>query len=169
VRGTPVASIWALLAPNDEARFAAVIRRLATAAGSEAFRPHVTLLGEVRGAGVAALQAVATRHRPVPVALDRLVDTPEPFRAVVLAAGDSPPLSRLQEDLAERLGRAGGGFWPHLSLVYGRFDAEQRAALRRQVDLLLPATALLTAVAVVDTSASQVSRWVERGRWPLTG
>jgi 2'-5' RNA ligase len=149
-------SLWALPATADAARFVPTIERLAAEVGSDPFPPHITLLGDA--GDVDALPDIGAFS----VRLVALADSDERYRCITLTA-ESDELFALRS----AVGGTTSDYEPHLSLLYAELLASRRAELRKTVDLDLPMTITIDAVALVDTSDNVFTRWTRERTWPL--
>lgn len=134
-------SLWALPAAQDAARFTPIINRLALATGTAPFASHITL-------------SDVAPTTPFDVTLTHITHSDARFRCIVLEAERDAHFAALRVAA------------PHLSLVYAELDAETRAALFATVDLRLPMTITIDAIAEVDTSGD-VPEWSQLARMPL--
>jgi hypothetical protein len=164
-------SFWAVPDASSRRWCDGRIAALASRAGTRAFAAHVTLLGDVGGTW--AYDEVAATLRgidPVRVELTDVDDDDATYRCVTLRAAPAGP-TRLRGALATVLtDRGAGAFHPHLSVLYGSFDAKRRRELIRDVQLETPlAPVTIDAVAAWDTSHDDWSAWRELASWPLRG
>ena len=119
-------SLWLLPPPRERAAWRALIRRLADAFDAPAFEPHVTLLGGIAGPRrqvLAAAREWAASIAP-PTARPRgLAHLDEYYRCVFVELEKTPELLAARRRAKTIFDRAGSDYMPHLSLLYGRFDA----------------------------------------------
>jgi len=157
--------------PGLERRLATTIAELGRRHATVAFEPHVTLLGELdldEEALLPLVRLLARRLRPFGVRLEGVETGPEFFRCVFLAALETPEILRAHARARETLGVASSeAYHPHLSLVYGRLDAEEREAARREAGSLR-ASFTAEALHLVDTTGDVVG-WRRRERFVFGG
>ena len=115
--------LWFTPGGAARARLRRLIKRLATHYGTEAFIPHVTLLGSLAGARddiLARSESLAHRNPPFAIRLARADMHDYFFEALFIHAGHSPTLMRANRLARSVFGKLGGEqFMPHLSLLYG--------------------------------------------------
>ena len=164
-------SLWLLPPSGLEGRLAAAVAALSRRHGTAAFEPHLTLLGELPGpeaALVPPLRLLARRLRPFDVCLDEVATGEEPFRCVFLVARETPELMGAHARAREVLGvTTAEPFRPHLSLVYGSLDAQEREAARRDAGDLR-ASFTVESLHLVDTTGDVVG-WRRRERFVFGG
>jgi 2'-5' RNA ligase len=115
--------LWFSPAGAVRARLRRLIKRLAMHYGTEAFIPHVTLLGSLAGARddiLARSELLAHRMPPFAIRLARADMHDYFFEALFIHARHSPELMRANRLARSVFGKPGGRkFMPHLSLLYG--------------------------------------------------
>jgi hypothetical protein len=163
----PALSLWLVPPEPDRARLRAAIERLARL-GTPPFAPHLTLLSRLRlpaaDARARAL-ALADTLRPLPLRLWEVSHSAAFFRCVVLEAEPSSAVLGARRAAEQAMGvSAAEPYRPHLSLVYGDLEAEQRAGLAAEARTLLPVP--------LETSATSLELWDTTGpprQWTPAG
>ena len=138
------------------------------------FAPHLTLHGQVPPpgpAGLAALAALTALSPPVVLPLTGYSHSEAYFRAVVIEAAAPPALLALREAVQARLDlHDPQPYRPHLSLAYGDWPAETRAAMVAQLPAP-PAQITLDRLSLVQTGAAGTTlppdQWVTVAAWNL--
>ena len=166
-------SLWLVPDAAARSRLEAVILELASRLRAPAFRAHVTLLGSVRldePQALEAAQQAARRTPPMRVTLARVADDSAYYRCVFLQAEATPELLGAHQRARRALGEGPDRFFPHLSIVYGRFDEATRRELVAQVEraLELPLVVEATRIEVYETRGAPPS-WRLCGGFPLEG
>ena len=126
-------SLWLLPPPRESAAWRALIRRLAAAFDAPVFEPHVTLLGGIAAPPSQALAAArewAQSSPPLSARPRAIACLDEYYRCVFVELEKTPELLAARRRAERIFKRAGGAYLPHLSLLYGRYDA---ATKRRAV------------------------------------
>lgn len=164
-------SLWLVPPAELHASLEAAILGLARRHGTEAFEPHVTLLGglEAPAAGLSSpARRLAEGLRPFEVHLVGASTGLDFYRCVYVAAAGTPELL-----FAHALAREAfevqpeEPFRPHLSLVYGDLGAEEKEFARLAAGDLR-SSFLADALHVVDTSGP-VSGWKRVETFPFEG
>ncbi|WP_282605303.1 2'-5' RNA ligase family protein [Pelagibius sp. Alg239-R121] len=127
-------TLWLLPCKEDEAWLRSVIVELSAELGTEAFDPHVTILGGLSGiddSTEAGIQRIADDHSAITAQVDEIGFLPEVFRAFFLSLGGQPALTSLfnQSKTLESI-YSRPEFTPHVSLVYGEPDLTVKQALK---------------------------------------
>ena len=123
-------SLW--LVPGGAVRehLAQVIAELARRYGTQAFEPHVTLLGGLalpEREVLARARRLAPRLSALPVPLTTLDGSDEYFRCLFLRVEETEELLTAHALASEAFGCAPGApLKPHLSLLYGRLTSDAR-------------------------------------------
>jgi 2'-5' RNA ligase len=152
-------SLWALPAASDAPPFVTEITRLAALVDTDAFAPHITIVGAMAGEVDAAIGSFT----PFQVTLIGLADSEARFRCITATVAGAQRLL----DLRSACGEAPDEYEPHLSLLYAELPPETRAALRASVELPLPMPITIDTVSLVDTSDNDYTRWTTERRWHL--
>jgi hypothetical protein len=137
------AAFWLLPCAADAARLQAMIDKLARTHVAPVFEPHVTLHVADCPARLdieALLATVAERHASLALATLATGHSDAYYKALYLGMScelqDGPGLMALRRDLVTQLAAGGSyDFQPHVSLLYGQYPPQQRAALARDHDL----------------------------------
>jgi hypothetical protein len=140
-------SLWAM--PSRRDVFAATSARLAAAAGLEPVEPHITVGG--------SFDVDAITFTPFAVTLVGLDDSDARYRCITLTAAPTDELLALRNGARP--------YEPHLSLLYGELDPVRRRELCGLVDLVLPMTVEIAALALWDISSTDHASWFELRRW----
>lgn len=128
--GTKHYSLWLLLPEEARSRYAALIETLSREHGTPRFEPHITLLGGLQGEeevlGTLA-RDLARRLEPFDV---RLLDAgyiEEYYRCLFVLVAHSRPLMQAYDEARKQFDRRLElSFMPHLSLMYGLLDEEDK-------------------------------------------
>ncbi len=149
-------SIWLMPSRNTHAELSNLIARLSQRYAAPVFPPHVTLLGNLNGNKkelVAQAETLAARIRPFPVNLTTAGYLNEYFRCVFLQAEATPALleaNRLARNLF--LHRQDSEFMPHLSLLYGIFNARTKQQIITSIGPELPRSFMVHTVYLFSTA-----------------
>jgi 2'-5' RNA ligase len=146
-----------------------VIAGLARRHGTEAFEPHVTLLGGLAGAEetLSAARRLAAGLRPFEVQLLGASTGLEFLHCVFVTVAGTPELVGARTLAREAFGvQPAEPFRPHLSLVYGDLGAEEKEFARLAAGELR-SSFVADALHLVDTSGP-ASRWRRLERFPFS-
>lgn len=124
-------SIWLCPGGAADAELAAEIAELTRISGTDAFAPHVTLIGDLDGPPARTLE-LCRRHRPegpVTARVTAVSATEAFFMALFLDVEPVPDLSPIRQAIGAVLGRDLPEYRPHLSLAYGHAPELGGAAL----------------------------------------
>ncbi|MBT9386289.1 2'-5' RNA ligase family protein [Pseudooceanicola sp. CBS1P-1] len=132
---TSLVSVWLAPADPEATALQAEIDRIAGITGTEAFRPHVTLLGDIavpRARLSQVLRDLARLPAPGPLVRD-LAGEATRFRALYLDLAPCAGLAALRQRLEAALPEVAlsDAFRPHLSLGYGN-KAHARLGTERE-------------------------------------
>ena len=130
-------SLWLTPEGAERAVLAGWIDRLAGRYRTEVFPPHVTLLSGLDGPP-AELLATAARAAAglslLTICLDGVTGRDEHFRCLFVQAVEATALRAAHESVARAFGRAADpAFLPHLSLVYGSLQPDQKQGLAHEL------------------------------------
>jgi len=166
---TPVAprkrlSVWGLLARVDEERIALLIDTVAQRFCTPTFRPHITLVSDVKGGEAEARDAVRIVAGVTPritLGVQSVTHSSQVFRAVVLECGHGDEaLQRLRDVLARDLiVRDQKPFRPHVSVVYGLLGEEERRAVAIGAEEQVGQTITIASLSLVDTGSDDAGAW----------
>jgi len=129
-------ALW--LVPGGEAgrSLEALILRLAGRYGTPPFKPHVTLMGGLRGPRDTVLawaSRLASALSPFDLGLDGLAHTGEYYRCLFFRVKESAEVMGANALAREAFGREGDlPFMPHLSLMYGELPPSVREEALRE-------------------------------------
>ncbi len=133
-------SLWLLLCEEDEVWVRALIAKLSAELETEAFFPHVTLIGGLSDApekAETALPALAASQSVFDVEIDGIDVQSTFFTAFFLRLKMHPALSALQGQ-AKNFGTGSivppTAFMPHISLAYGHIDEGVKRSLRTRME-----------------------------------
>jgi len=138
-RTAPASSIWLIPTPNWQPVFREEVRRLSGELQTEAFEPHVTVLGDI-AAQIEELGDIVPRLAaelpPFELSIANVEGMDLHFRALYLRMIDHPRFDLLCRRATSVIDRPlSVSPYPHLSLAYGKLSAEVRGGL---CDDLLP-------------------------------
>lgn len=130
-------TLWLSLCEKDEIWARRLIDNFSSDLGTEAFDPHVTILGGLSGLNAdreAEIAAIAQTHPAFEVPIAEIAFLPEIFRAFFLKLAAHPALDVLNRQ-AEGLGSIypNTGYMPHVSLIYGELAPDAKEALRARL------------------------------------
>jgi len=123
-------ALW--LVPEDAAasQLHSVIRQLADRYTTPVFSPHMTLLGWVKGEETelaGKLEALAARLTPIQARLTGFAGAPYYFRCFYSPVESSTELRQAVDEASHAFGAsAGSDFQPHISLIYGQLDRDEK-------------------------------------------
>ena len=148
-------ALW--LRPENEARerFQALIAMLSRRYHAPLFEPHITLLGGITGADAevtAKTTGLALEIEPFEVQLTTADYRNEYYRCLYVKA---VPTNALRE--AHRLARrlfepaSGDEYMPHLSLLYGDFNAQEKEKILAEIGRRFDAAFRVTRLALYAT------------------
>lgn len=132
-------TLWLLLCEEDEARIRGLITSLASELGTQAFFPHLTLVGgfSAEGAQVeSALRDLSGGQPAFDAEIAGIDMTPRVFTAFFLRLKMHPALDALfsrAKDFGAGAPQPPAEFMPHISLAYGEIDQEVKEALRARL------------------------------------
>jgi hypothetical protein len=161
-------SLW--LVPEGEAQavLARLIATLAARLGTPSFAPHVTLLaGLALPPGEVVRRAGALGLDPLVLALRAPEGRSEPFRCLYVPV--VPTLRLLHTEAMARSAfgvQDEGPYEPHLSLVYGHLEEDEKAKLGKEIAPELPSPVRFAALEVVRTDGP-VETWRRLSSFPV--
>jgi hypothetical protein len=164
-----ILSLW--LKPTGPAFdvLADVVAKFARELGASPFEPHVTLLGNLKGSEPEILrrsEALAQELHRFKIELTEPAYGQEPFQCVFMRVKETPPVMGANSQARAVFGQAPGGYFPHLSLVYGSFpDTRKREIIARLPDLRLSFEAV--AVHVIKADTDDPKNWHELAAFPI--
>jgi 2'-5' RNA ligase len=130
-------SLWLMPEGAVRDRLRVLIGELARRHRTPLFLPHLTLLGGIPGPEEAALSRAAGLGRalgPIAIRLREVETSDDYFRCVFVRAELTESLRGAHVDARAAFpGAAPTPFLPHLSLLYGRLESPQRAAVLREL------------------------------------
>lgn len=122
---------------ETQTRLAALVEHLAARLGTEPFTPHVTLLPGPLGPEaetVARAAPLARELAPLTLKLAGIEGRDDPFRCLFVKVEATPALRAAHAAAARAfLREPDPDFFPHLSLVYGRLESDEKASLARDI------------------------------------
>lgn len=155
-------ALW--LVPDDAGtlQLHTVIRQLADRYTTPVFTPHMTLLGWVKGEEaelVAQLETLAAKLAPIEARLTGFAGAPYYFRCFFAPIESSPELRQAVDEASHTFGaNAGTDFKPHLSLLYGQLDREEKKTIPGQIGEKVPRKLLFNRLQLIRITVS-VSGW----------
>jgi 2'-5' RNA ligase len=162
-------SLW-LLPPHGDVydAFEALILRLSKRCSAPRFGPHVTLLGGLRGRGVAAgVRALASSLRPFHIALTGLRYMDEYYQCLFIKALETEELMAANLRAQEAF-NVSGSFMPHLSLMYGRYPAETKREIISEIGEEFPKGFIVEGIRLYRTEGDPED-WLQVGEFPFAG
>jgi len=165
-------ALW--LAPEEAAstQLQSVIDQLAASYAGPRFAPHMTLLGWVRGEEEELIEktaSLATQLAPIEVKATGFAGAPYYFRCFFAPLESTGPLRQAVGDAAHHFGASAGmDHIPHVSLLYGQIDREEKKKVPQQIGEKVPRRFLLDRLQLIRMSVS-VSGWEMVTEAPLTG
>lgn len=166
-------AFWLVPAPRENAFFAKIIEELATRFDAPVFEPHLTLHGgdvdPRRAADALQEMPAATRYQ---LEIEGIHASGEYIKTLFVRFRPSAELYQLRAALGEILDlESGDEFDPHLSLLYKRMPAHEKAILAENVQVPFEQTTfaglkLIAHPPAVETRAD-VEAWHSLGERPL--
>ncbi len=164
-------SLWLMPDGETHDQLVSLIAELARRRGTPTFAPHLTLLGGLSAAesDVIALSAQLAESAPA-LRLEclELQHSEAYYKSVFVRLSPSPELLRLRTKALEGVGLAAGPYEPHLSLVYGDLDPEEREDLVAAARGRFPPDIEVCRLDVYSTAGTP-DRWRRVARLPLAG
>ncbi len=165
-------SLWLMPEGGVGDRLRVLIGELARRHRTPSFPPHLTLLGGIPGPEDAALSRAAGLARglgPIAIRLGAVETSDEYFRCVFVRAEPTEALRGAHVDArAAFAGAAPTPFLPHLSLLYGRLERPQLAAVLRELGGTLEVAFEASRLHLFRTQGPPRA-WRRRGAFPLGG
>jgi len=155
-------ALW--LVPEDAAasQLHSVIRQLADRYTTPVFSPHMTLLGWVKGEETelaGKLEALAARLTPIQARLTGFAGAPYYFRCFYSPVESSTELRQAVDEASHAFGAsAGSDFQPHISLIYGQLDRDEKKTIPGQIGEKVPRKLLFNRLQLIRITVS-VSGW----------
>ena len=163
-------SLWLMPEGRVGDRLRVLIGELARRHRTPAFPAHLTLLGGIPGPEEAVLSRAAGLSRglgPIAIRLHEMETSDEYFRCVFVRAEPTESLRGAHVGArAAFTGAAPTPFRPHLSLLYGRLEAPERAAVLRELGGTLEVAFEAARLHVFRTQGPPRA-WRRRGAFPL--
>ena len=165
-------ALW--LVPDEAAgtQLQSVIDQLASTYSGPGFTPHMTLLGWVRGEEeelVEKTASLAARLAPIEVKATGFAGAPYYFRCFFAPLESTSSLRQVVGDAAHHFGvSAGMDHTPHVSLLYGQIDREEKKTIPQLIGQKVPRRFTLDRLQLIRMSVS-VSGWETVTEAPLTG
>ena len=126
------------------------------------FDPHITLLGGIETDEPTVVDRARDLVRgrdPLELEFGDISCSTTTHQCVFLLTAPSVPLLEFRQAATESFGRAAEMYVPHVSLVYGDLNFEDRVRAVRSIDTAsLPDSVLVDTIEVVDTDGP-VSDW----------
>lgn len=165
-------ALW--LVPDEAAgtQLQSVIDQLAALYSGPHFSPHMTLLGWVRGEEEELIEktaSLATQLVPIKVRATGFAGAPYYFRCFFAPLESTGELRQAVGDAAHHFGASAGmDHTPHVSLLYGQIDREEKKKVPQQIGDKVPRHFTLDRLQLIRMSVS-VSGWELVSEAPLTG
>lgn len=132
-------SIWLMPSGKVFDKLSDKISQLSQQFATPVFPPHITLLGDLNGNGpelAAQMDQLVARIRPIMVTLTKADFLDEYFRCLFLQVEKTPALLQAHQETSTIFNREQDQkFMPHLSLMYGNFDAGTKKRLVESIGL----------------------------------
>jgi 2'-5' RNA ligase len=132
-------SIWLMPSGKINDDLSTKISQLSHQYATPVFPPHITLLGELNGNGselAAQMLHLAARICPIQVTLTKADFLDDYFRCLFLRVEETPTLLQANQEARAIFHREQDPkFMPHLSLMYGNFDAGTKKPLVASIGL----------------------------------
>jgi len=165
-------ALWLVPDEASSAQLQSVIDQLAASYSGPTFSPHMTLLGWVRGEEEDLIQkteALATQLAPLEVKATGFAGAPYYFRCFFAPLESSSELRKLVGDAAHHFSsNAGMDHLPHISLLYGQIDREEKKKVPEQIGQKVPRRFTMDRIRLIRMSVS-VSGWETIAEATLTG
>jgi 2'-5' RNA ligase len=163
-------SIWLLPAQPEYEFLQNVIIQLSESGATQAFSPHITLLGQLKQ-NVNWLKPqmhdVFKDVKAFDISLTQVGKFDRYFRSIVLLMAVNPVLEGLHAQAKTHFkAELQDGFMPHLSLLYSNLEGSQKNLLMKDILLRLPLSIKIEAVSLVKTEGGPL-QWQEILRLPL--
>lgn len=165
-------TLW--LAPDEAASgpLQLVINQLASRYSGPVFAPHMTLLGWVKGEEdelVSKTESLASMLPSIKTQLTGFAGAPYYFRCFFAPLESTAQLRHAVNEASSLFSAsAGANYQPHISLLYGQLDREEKKTIPGQIGERVPRRFSLNTVQLVRMSVS-VSGWTTLAEFPLTG
>jgi len=165
-------ALW--LVPDEAAstQLQSVIDQLAAHYSGPRFTPHMTLLGWVRGDEEALIEktgTLAARLAPIEARATGFAGAPYYFRCFFSPLESSSSLRQAVGDAAHHFGTSAGmDHSPHVSLLYGQIDREEKKTIPQLIGQKVPRRFTFDRLQLVRMSVS-VSGWEAVAEVQLTG
>lgn len=155
---------------EDYEKFEEITERLSRKYQSPRIRPHVTLVGCFTGDiedFIHKIEALAEQTRSFFVGLSGLDTRDEFFRSVFILADKSTALLNAYEEACKAfdLPADKASYLPHMSLIYGDFDAVTKEEIKRSVQIPQPGFTAQSLCCVVNNERDKT--WPELARFYL--
>lgn len=163
-------SLWFILPGDARVRYRALIERLSARLGTPVFEPHITLLGGLTGEEEGLRQRTRALAGAIGSFEARLLEAKwldEYYRCLFVEVALSRALLDAHETARKVFDqRLEGGFYPHLSLVYGDLKAPVKETIVEEIGRYFDESICIEELALYDTSGGTPSTWrcVERRR-----
>jgi 2'-5' RNA ligase len=149
-------SIWLMPTGNVRDELSKTISQLSHQYATPVFPPHVTLIGNLLGGEKelsSQTQQLAARIRAFEISLTTIDFLDEYFRCLFLRAAETPPLLEAHQMARALFHREQEPrFMPHLSLLYGHFDAETKQQIIQAIGRGFRKTFSATALHLFSTT-----------------
>lgn len=165
-------TLWLMPDDTSMAQLQAVIDQLGGRYQGPQFAPHVTLLGWVRGDEDELKEKtgkLAASLPTLPVTINGLAGAPYYFRCFFARLQDN---DGIKHATTQAIGifkiKPTSDFLPHISLLYGQLDRDEKKTIPEQVGDKIPRNLTLDKLRLVRMSVS-VSGWETVAEVPLSG
>jgi hypothetical protein len=130
-----VYSIWLTAEGETGERLREIVKTMGEAYGAPAFEPHITIVPDFEGELEVIAEKVRQGMEGLETSLELTFEGPEVgqtyYRSVYLLAKMTPVLEAVFGRVRQALGVTNLDLFPHLSLIYGKFEVAKRAEIAR--------------------------------------
>lgn len=163
-------SLWLMPPPDVAQAISEVIERLSIAYATSRFAPHLTLLGGITGSEAAlrdVAAALTARLEPLPARPLGIGRTDEYYRCLFIEVALNDALLDAHV-LAQRFFETYDDrpFMPHISLLYGQLEPDEKERLIPSIELDLPAHFLFERMELFRTG-SPPEEWMPLEKFRL--
>ncbi len=129
-------SIWLMPEGELKKRVYSIIKEHHEKYGSPLFEPHITLIGSFGGDEQELknkTKILASKLKPFTVTLDKVSYLDEFFRSLFFTVKKTPDFLEARKKALKVFGLPQEKYLPHMSLIYGNFDAEDKKETSKKI------------------------------------